>query len=501
MACQTFRKVEKIEDNGIIDVTILQLNDVYEIAPLEGGKIGGMARVATIRKQLLKENPNTLTVMAGDFYNPSVTGTLAYQGKKIRGAQMIETMNAVGFDLAVFGNHEFDLDYPDFQARINESKFKYMSGNCKWKIGDKAVPFIQQINDTTQQNIPASHIWSVKDADGTMIKIGFFSSTVPSNPKPYVHYDDWMESAKQDVEQLIPVTDIVLGITHLNKAEDLQLAAMLPTVPLIIGGHDHENMKERVGNVVLTKADANAKTAYIHRIQYNKLSKVTTLKSELVAIDAAIPFDSLTNEIVEKWGLITKNSLKSQGIDAKEVITTLKEPLNGTSASIRNQQNNLGTVLCNSMLAAVKQPADAAFFNSGAVRLDDYLTGIVTQYDIVRLLPYGGNFVEVEMKGSLLKQILEIGVTNKLSGGYLQWANIQHKEKNNIFTINNQPIIIDKIYRIVTTDFLLTGLEKGFPFLLPNHPDIMKMDAVKKDDVTDRSRDIRGALVAYMRKM
>lgn len=54
--------------------TMLQMNDVYELIPLAGGKKGGLARVATIRKLLLKENPNTITVIAGDVLSPSAIG-------------------------------------------------------------------------------------------------------------------------------------------------------------------------------------------------------------------------------------------------------------------------------------------------------------------------------------------------------------------------------------------------------------------------------------------
>jgi 2',3'-cyclic-nucleotide 2'-phosphodiesterase (5'-nucleotidase family) len=497
--CHLLKKVEKVEDDGLIDVTILHLNDVYEIAPLSGGKVGGLARVATIRKQLMKENPNTLTIMAGDFFNPSVTGTLTHQGKKIRGAQMIDAMNAVGFDVAVFGNHEFDLEYPDFQARINESKFQYISGNCKWQKGDLPTPFIKTTNDTLQQVIPASYIWQVKDADGTMAKIGFFSVTLPSNPKPYVHYDDWMESAQSAVEQLIPVTDCVLGITHLEKADDRRLLAMLPVVPLIMGGHDHDNMIERIGNATLAKADANAKTAYIHRIQYNKLSKIATIKSQLIDIDETIASDSLTAEVVDKWTLITRRSLKAQGIDPEMEITRLKTPLNGTSASVRKEQNDLGKTLCNALLKAAKQPADAAFFNGGSIRIDDFLPKSVTQYDIVRVLPFGGQVVEVDMKGSLLRQVLEAGIKNKGTGGYLQWANITYNEKNNAFFIQNQPLIPDKNYHIITSDFLMTGLETGLSFLKPDNAGILKIDIPKKDDVTDIRRDIRLLLIDYMK--
>ena len=58
-----------------IQWTFLQMNDVYELKPLGGGKKGGLARVATIRKLLLQENPNTITIMSGDVVSPSALGT------------------------------------------------------------------------------------------------------------------------------------------------------------------------------------------------------------------------------------------------------------------------------------------------------------------------------------------------------------------------------------------------------------------------------------------
>ncbi|MCY7328617.1 MAG: hypothetical protein LH618_08720, partial [Saprospiraceae bacterium] len=73
-ACQLFRKTSGSSaskgDDGIIQVTFLQMNDVYEISPSLGENTGGLARVATIRKELLAKNPNTITVLAGDFISP-----------------------------------------------------------------------------------------------------------------------------------------------------------------------------------------------------------------------------------------------------------------------------------------------------------------------------------------------------------------------------------------------------------------------------------------------
>ena len=71
------------KQNEPVEFIILQMNDVYEIAPVEGGKAGGMARVATLRNQLLEENPHVITTLSGDFVSPSLIGTLTYQGEKI----------------------------------------------------------------------------------------------------------------------------------------------------------------------------------------------------------------------------------------------------------------------------------------------------------------------------------------------------------------------------------------------------------------------------------
>ncbi|UZQ54315.1 hypothetical protein OOK60_17845 [Trichothermofontia sichuanensis B231] len=92
-----------------IQITLLHLNDIYEITPIEQGQRGGMARVATLRQQLLARNPHTYTLLAGDAFSPSALGTAMVNGERLAGRQMVAVMNAIGFDYATFGNHEFDL--------------------------------------------------------------------------------------------------------------------------------------------------------------------------------------------------------------------------------------------------------------------------------------------------------------------------------------------------------------------------------------------------------
>jgi len=112
-----------------VRITLLHFNDIYEITPVSGGKEGGPARVAALRKDLLKKNPNTLTFLGGDLFSPSAMGTIKVDGERLAGKQMVDVLNRLGLDYATFGNHEFDLKKDPFYKRIGESKFTWISSN------------------------------------------------------------------------------------------------------------------------------------------------------------------------------------------------------------------------------------------------------------------------------------------------------------------------------------------------------------------------------------
>ena len=60
---------DKVKDDGAITFKFVQINDVYEIAPLGGGKYGGMARVAHVVDSIKTKEPNTF-LFGRRFLNP-----------------------------------------------------------------------------------------------------------------------------------------------------------------------------------------------------------------------------------------------------------------------------------------------------------------------------------------------------------------------------------------------------------------------------------------------
>ena len=474
-----------------IDVTFLQLNDVYEIAPLSGGKEAGLARVETVHKQLLAQNPNTFMFMAGDFLNPSLIGTLKYEGEKIRGKQMIEVMNAMNFDLVTFGNHEFDLKGKDLQKRLNESTFQWTIANAKNKVDDITGPFYSE-KESVKTFIPETFTINAKDTDGTTLKMGFFSVCLPVNNPEYVEFTDVFEAAKKAYNKLEKETDVVIGLTHLAIEDDKKLAAMLPDVPLIMGGHEHYNMIVPVGNSAITKADANARTVYVHELHYDRKTKKATIQSTLKTINDKIKSDPEVDKIVNKWQVVLNDKVSEVVSSPNEVIFIAKEPLDGRETTIRSEQTNLGKMIASSMQVATK--ADCAFFNGGSVRIDDQIHGNVTAVDLFRALPYGGAVFVIDIKGDFLQKILDFGKDNKGKGAYLQRAKVDWDSDNKQWIIDGKPLVSSKTYAVAITDFLLTGYD--VPFLTHENKNILKVHEPSPNALTF---DIRKSLIVYMK--
>lgn len=494
-SCKTVRNAAAVKDDGKIEVVFVQVNDVYEIAPVAGGKEGGLARVATVKKQYLQANPNTFLVMAGDFVSPSVYNSLQYQGKRIRGAQMIEAMNSAGMDLVVFGNHEFDISEKELQDRINESGFNWVSSNTFHKVNNSVVPFTRT-NLPGALPFPETFVMKVRDKDGTIAKIGFIGLTISSNMADYVSYKDPLSAAKVLYDRIKDSVDAVVAITHQAVADDIKLATELPNLAAILGGHEHSGVFEKTGNVNITKAEANARTAFIVKLVINKSNHTNTVTPEVKNLDESVALDSNTNKVVQKWGKIAEDNYASLGFDPKKVVMAKGEVLDGRETETRTRSTNFTRLVSQAIAYACPQ-AEVVIYNSGSIRLDDMLTPPVTQYDIIRSMPFGGGISEADMKGSLLLQVLTAGMKNVNSGGFLQYQPVIFDSTFGSFTMNNSPIDTNKIYRVAITEFLYSGKEANLSFLNAKNPDIIKTYPTDPSANNPKS-DIRLAIVKYL---
>jgi 2',3'-cyclic-nucleotide 2'-phosphodiesterase (5'-nucleotidase family) len=502
------------------EVVFIQMNDVYEIAPLEGGRYGGLARVATMINQTKAKNPNTYVILSGDFISPSALGTSEYEGKRINGRQMVDVLNAIGLDFVTFGNHEFDYKYEALQDRIDESEFQWISSNVFKMYNNKSgtptkfssyypkkyselqefrEKFPNVLSYSVSNDFPEYKILTVPGyLKNNPIKIGLIGLCIDANKQPYVVYEDHVDAGKRVYSQIKDSINYILGITHLTIEQDKDLASKMPELRLIMGGHEHVNMYHKVGSTIITKADANARTIYIHTLVFDKNNKLVDIKSNLVNMDSTVAEDPAVKNLVDEWTTRAFKGFMDKGFDPLVMVYDLgNQTLDGREETVRYGQCALGYLIANAMYD-VSPDAELAFFNSGAIRIDDELKGEITQYDIIRVLPFGGKILSVELKGSLLKQVLETGWNNKGSGGYLQFYGVEYTA--NGWRVKGEPIDENKVYNAAVADYLLSGMEQNFGYLTKENPGIIKVTPPDPANKNDLRNDIRFAVIQFFKK-
>ncbi len=462
---------EKTQCN--IKVTLLQVNDVYQFAPVDQGKSGGLGRVLTLTKSIRQENPNTLFMMAGDTISPSVE-SITYKG-----AQMIEAWNATGLDYATFGNHEFDFGPDVLQERMKESKFSWIAANV--------------IDTRTNQPFGDAKRFVVREFGG--VKIGLFGLVLPetkitSRPGNNVEFRNPCETAKQVVSELhAQGVKVVVALTHLSMREDKEVARCAG-VNVIIGGHEHTLLESHAGIAPIFKMTSDARE--LGRIDLN----ISPATGELDSIDwKVIPVDSTTKEAPEFAAIYRKYA---------GLLTELAKPVGRTgvaldarSAENRTRETNVGNFITDAFRKATA--ADVGFMNGGSVRADSIIgPGRLTQRDLLSILPFKNKLVKIEVTGATLRSALEHGVSRSAEdsqpGGFPQVSGIQFSfdasrppgSRLVDVKLNGLPLDDAKKYSLTTTTFLaLDGgdgysMFKGSPVIIPPERAPIDVDAVRK---------------------
>lgn len=475
------------------EFTILQMNDVYEIAPSRYDNLGGLARVAALQRKLIKENPYTLTVLCGDFLSPSVIGLLKDEnGEPYAGKQMVEVLNAVGVKYVTFGNHEFDLSYEQLKKRIDESAFTWTSCNVFHKIPEGATYFTQN-RGGKEENFPQ---WVIHKQPGPqgINTMGILGMTLPFNQKDYVNYSQVYLATKSSMERMLDKTQFFVAMSHLEMESDREMARRLPQLRLIMGGHDHQSTYEKVGGTVIAKADANAKSVWVHRMKYYAQMDTLVINSEKVVMDSTMPEDPGVKQIVDKWLAIEEAALKKMKYQPYRKLTELDRQLDAREISVRSETTIIGQIVGAAYMEYFDK-VDCAILNGGSIRYDDYLVESISEKDVLGMLPFGGAIVAMKLKGKELQKTLDLGLYKNIgTGGFLQTANI-FKNDEGRWLIGRKVLDYDKTYTVAMPKFLADGKEANLEYLGQNkytEPDSFEDGSIRND-----SRDV---VIAYLGK-
>jgi 5'-nucleotidase len=425
-------------------ITILHVNDVYQFVPVEGGTRGGLARILTLRKQALQENPNTIFTMGGDTVSPSVE-SITYKG-----AQMIDAWNAVGLDYAVFGNHEFDFGADTLRERVKESRFQWLGANVTEK--------------TTGKTFADTAPFVIREIDG--VKIGIVGLVLPetrttSKPGANVEFADFCETARKLVPEMRKAgAGVVIGLTHLFMAQDKELAKCA-AFDLILGGHEHTLLQSSSNGTPIFKMTADAREIGKFNLNINRQTgKLESMDWEIVPVNQTVAEAPEFAAISEKY---------------KDLLTTLSQKvgetavvLNALSADNRQTETNVANFITDAFRAAMG--ADAALMNGGSVRADlHFEPGALTTRAVLSILPFGNAVIKIEVSGKTLRAALEHGVARSAEdnepGRFPQVSGIRYafdasRPAGNRITevsIGGKPLDERKIYTLALTKYIQEG--------------------------------------------
>lgn len=449
-----------------VKVTLVHLNDVYEILPVEGGKSGGLARVATVIRELKAADPGLLTTLGGDYLSPSALGTARVDGQPLAGRQMVDVLNAAGVDWATFGNHEFDVPEAAFRAHLVQAKFRIVSTNVTDASG-QPFPGV-----TTSAIAPVT-------SNGRTVRVGFIGVTVDATIKDWVRYRDAIASARIEVEKLRGKVDAIVALTHLPLAHDAELVGAVPGIDVVLGGHEHENwlMYRGPGFVPIVKADANARSLAIVTLTFAASGTPPQVSARLRKVDDAIASDPSVDAVARRWIEKGFEAFRRDGFVPEAIVATSSEPLDGRESTVRNRAGRL-TDLIVAALAHEAGTVDVALFNGGSVRIDDVVPpGSVTEYDVIRVLPFGGKVLKASFDGALLARVLDMGVNNQGLGGFLHaWG---ARRESGAWRVRGKPIDPTARYTVALPDFLLSGGEINMGFLTRANPQVHGVEELR----------------------
>lgn len=442
-----------------VRITMLHVNDVYQISPVDKGTAGGLARLASLKKQLQAESPNLLFTLGGDTLSPSVASNT------FKGAQMIATWNAAGLDMAVFGNHEFDFGPEVLQARMQESRFPWLGANVRDKTG-KAL-FAKTV---------ASELRTFEDIKVGILGVVTASTAQSSKPGPDVRFEEPVAEARREAGRLrAKGANVVVALTHLDMAEDRKLADT-GAVDLILGGHEHALMQSLAGHTPIFKAGSDARLAARVDIWVDALSRrVSRLDWQMLPVDTSLPDEPGTAQVVAGF--------------EKQLSELLDKPVGKTAVALdarqnasRSRETNLGNWLADTYRS--RTGADMAILNGGTIRSNaTYGPGMLTRRDLLSILPFETPIVKLDVTGKVVRAALEHGLAlaadSAESGRFPQVSGIRLAfdprkppgSRLTMVTVNGAPLDDDRRYSLATSAYLAGGGDgyiffKDRPFLI-----------------------------------
>ncbi len=514
------------------DIVILYTNDVHCGIDVNIGYDG----LALYKREMQAQYDNVLLVDAGDAIQGMPVGTLS------KGAYITRIMNAVGYDAAIPGNHEFDYSLETLQVRADELNCGYICANFyntesgeplfdAYKMieaGDKKIAFV---GATTPETLAGSNPVFFQNEEGEYIY------SFGGDGSIYERLQNAVDDAKEDG------ADYVILLGHLGETDiregwsAQEIVAELTGIDAVIDGHSHDStpglsVKSKDGkDVVITQT--GTKLANIGKMTITTDGKISTELIDSVpapdeksgiAEDTWLEADGREGRFVDK--AVNSEILQIQSefneildrkIGSSDYELIANDPETGERV-VRNHETNLGDLCADAYKYVLG--ADVGIINGGGVRTS-ISSGDITYSDAMAVFPFANMAMVVEVTGQQILDVLEAGAM-KYPGenpSFIHVSGIEYtidegvpssvkQDESGAFIsidgeyrvkdvmINGEPLDTAKTYTLACHDYYLKNGGDGFRYILSEKCSIVRDSVMSDSDlIATYIRDNLGGVI------
>lgn len=370
--------------------------DPWDYAANKADASGSVAQQATAIKECRTDT--TLVVDAGD----TIQGNSAELFLTDEVHPMAAAMNAIGYDIYVTGNHEYNYGMDVTQKFIGQQNAKVLTGNVYSPAGEALADGYTIIKKkgvkigVIGMVTPNITRWDAKNLEGWTV----------TNP---------VDESRKIIDQIKDKVDVLIGVMHMDPSNEYDvygsgvtdLANACPEFDAIIAAHGHRKIAGDVinGVLVVENKNAGATVAELHlqlERQWNGKWKVVDRTSELLEIkDYAA--DPLLTDLLDSYDARAKEDavtvigeLRGGNLAPENEIAEIPQPMIEDTALL-DFINEVELYYTGAAVAATAMTSMSSQMREGTIR----------KCDMASIYTYQNTLYKLEMNGSQLRRFME----------------------------------------------------------------------------------------------
>lgn len=394
--------------------------------------VDGYAKMAYLKNQALKSNPNVVVVSSGDYVQGGGIGAAS------KGGYIVDIMNAVGYDAVTLGNHEFDYGIPRLKELSSMLKCDIVDFNLiDLKAGKRMfAPYkmmkfgkvkIAVLGISTPYSFVAANPSYFRDENGNMLY-----SLCSDNF--YAALQESINAAKAEgATYVIAIAHI--GDDAFDEINSTEMARRTYGLDVILDGHSHSLVPQRYlrnllnQEVLVTSTGSNF--GHIGKLTISPKGVFTTEMIDTANIPEDPIVKAVTDDAKAKYDVLAKRVVGK--CEADLIVDDEDGP-----RQVRSKEMGIGDFTADAVRNFMH--TDIGLMNGGSIRAA-LKKGDITFNDIFTVFPFDNTLATASMTGQQILDVLEFSVyvLPIEFGGFLQVSGLK-------FDVNVQtdtPVVVD----------------------------------------------------------